>query len=76
MAALSSSEASFVFDELLQGIKEIESIADPTAGEVRIGATSTIAEVGIVVAVIDRISQQYPHISFSCRGGYASNAFP
>jgi DNA-binding transcriptional LysR family regulator len=53
-----------VFDELLQGIKEIESIADPTAGEVRIGATSTIAEVGIVVAVIDRISQQHPHISF------------
>src|SRR5262247_1514215 len=35
------------FDELLQGIKEIESIADPTSGEVRLGVTSTIAEVGV-----------------------------
>jgi DNA-binding transcriptional LysR family regulator len=53
-----------VFDELRQAIKEIESIKDPTIGEVRIGATSTIAEVGIVAAVIDQMSQKYPHVSF------------
>ena len=39
-----------VFDELRQGIREIETIKDPTIGEVHIGATSTIAEVGIVAA--------------------------
>src|SRR5262249_44164138 len=53
-----------VFDELRQGIREIEFIKDPTTGEVRIGATSTIAEVGIVAAVIARMSQKYPRVSF------------
>src|SRR5262245_39653738 len=52
-----------VFDELRQGVKEIEFIADPTAGEVRIGATSAIG-VGIVAAVIDRISRKYPRVRF------------
>lgn len=53
-----------VFDELRQGINEIEFIKDPTIGEVRIGATSTIAEVGIVAAVIDQMCQKYPRVSF------------
>ena len=53
-----------VFDELRQGIREIEFIKDPTIGEVHIGATSTIAEVGIVAAVIARMSQKYPRINF------------
>jgi len=52
-----------VFDELLQGVKEIEFIADPTAGEVRVGGTSTIV-TGIIAAVIDRMSRQYPRVSF------------
>jgi DNA-binding transcriptional LysR family regulator len=53
-----------VFDELRQGIREIETIKDPAIGEVHIGATSTIAEVGIVAAVIGRVSQKYPRINF------------
>jgi DNA-binding transcriptional LysR family regulator len=53
-----------VFDELRQGIREIETIKDPTIGEVHIGATSTIAEVGIVAAVIGQMSQKYPRINF------------
>jgi DNA-binding transcriptional LysR family regulator len=53
-----------VFDELRLGIREIEFIKDPTIGEVHIGATSTIAEVGIVAAVIDHMSQKYPRVSF------------
>jgi len=52
-----------VFDELRQGIREIETIKDPTMGEVHIGATSTIAEVGIVAAVIGQMSQNYPRIN-------------
>ena len=31
-----------VFDELRQGIKEIEFLADPTAGEVRIGCIESL----------------------------------
>src|SRR6516225_6815792 len=53
-----------VFDELRQGMREIETIKDPTIGEVHIGATSTIAEVGIVAAVIGQMSQKYPRINF------------
>jgi len=52
-----------VFDELRQGVREIEFIADPTVGEVQIGATSSIA-VGLVAAVIDRMSRKYPRVSF------------
>jgi DNA-binding transcriptional LysR family regulator len=43
-----------VFDELRQGIREIETIKDPTIGEVHIGATSTIAEVGIIAPLSAR----------------------
>jgi DNA-binding transcriptional LysR family regulator len=52
-----------VFDELRQGVKEIEFIADPTVGEVRIGATSSLS-AGLVAAVIDRMSRKYPRVSF------------
>lgn len=57
-----------VFDELRQGVKEIEFIADPTVGEVRIGATSSLA-AGFVAAVIDRLSRKYPRVSFRVVAG-------
>jgi DNA-binding transcriptional LysR family regulator len=34
-----------VFDELRSGVQDIESLADPAAGEVRIGTTSGSAQV-------------------------------
>jgi DNA-binding transcriptional LysR family regulator len=51
-----------VFDELRQGVKDIEFLADPTAGELRIGAGEWMAD-GPVLAAIDRLSRQYPRIS-------------
>jgi DNA-binding transcriptional LysR family regulator len=51
------------FDELGQGIKDIAFLADPTAGEVRVGASIAVA-VGFVSAVVDRLSGQYPHLGF------------
>ena len=51
------------FDEIEQGVKDIEFLADPTAGEVRIGAGAGISE-GIVLGVINRLSRQYPRIVF------------
>jgi DNA-binding transcriptional LysR family regulator len=51
------------FDELKQGVKKIEFLADPTAGEVRIGCQDFLAE-GFVSSIVDRVSQRFPHIIF------------
>ena len=50
------------FDELKQGIRDIEFLADPTAGEIQIGCPESLA-AGFVPAVIDRLSRRYPKIS-------------
>jgi DNA-binding transcriptional LysR family regulator len=49
------------FDELRQGIKEIESLADPAVGEVRVGAPEAIL-AGLLTAVIDRFSKAHPRV--------------
>src|SRR5262245_15791412 len=49
------------FGELRQGVKDIEYLADPTAGEVRIGTTPPIA-ASFVSAVIHRLSQRFPRV--------------
>jgi len=51
------------FDEIDQGLKDIEFLADPTSGELRIGTPAGISE-GIVLTVINRLSRQYPRIVF------------
>ena len=56
------------FDELRQGIKDIEFLADPTAGELRIGTSEAIAAV-IVSPVIERLARQYPRILVAARDG-------
>ncbi len=48
-----------VFDELQQGIKDIEFLADPTAGEVQIACPESLS-AGLLPVVIDRLSRQYP----------------
>lgn len=50
-----------VFDELQQGIKEIEFLLNPEAGEVRLG-TSEVLAAGVVPEVIDRLLRRYPKI--------------
>ncbi len=50
-----------VFDELRQGIKEIEFLADPTAGEVRIGSIESLT-AGFIPEVIDQFSRKYPRV--------------
>jgi DNA-binding transcriptional LysR family regulator len=49
------------FDELRLGINEIESMADPATGEVRI-ACSDLVSAGILPPIVDRVSLQYPRI--------------
>jgi len=57
-----------VFDELKQGMKDIEFLADPSAGELRIGTGTALAD-GIVLPTIDRISRQYPRVVFHVTSG-------
>ncbi len=53
-----------VFDDLRQGVKNIEFLSDPTAGEVRVGS-SPFLSASFVAAVIDRVSRSNPGIA--CR---------
>lgn len=50
------------FDELRQSVRDIEFLADPTAGEVRIGCQETFA-AAILPSVIHRFSQAYPRVT-------------
>jgi len=47
------------FDELRQGVKDIESLADPAMGEVRIGCSESIS-AGILPPIIERMSRLHP----------------
>jgi DNA-binding transcriptional LysR family regulator len=51
-----------VFDELSQAIKDIEFLAKPTAGEVRV-ASQEFFTAGLLPAVIERLSVRYPQIA-------------
>jgi DNA-binding transcriptional LysR family regulator len=50
-----------VFDELRQGIKDLEFLADPDAGEVRIAAPIALS-TGIVAAAVARLTKRHPRI--------------
>ena len=51
------------FDELRIGVKEIESLADPGAGEVRI-ACGEVLSAGVLPHIIEHMLQRYPCIRF------------
>src|SRR5215467_13606379 len=51
-----------LLNELRQAVKNIEFIADPTVGEVRIGATDPLI-AGVIPAVLERLHRRFPRIS-------------
>ncbi len=51
-----------VFDELWQGIRDIEFLADPMAGEVRVAAGEMLL-AGLLPAAIAQSSRRYPQIA-------------
>jgi DNA-binding transcriptional LysR family regulator len=51
-----------IFDEVRQGVKDIEHMSDPTRGEVRIGATEPLTVV--LAQIINRLSRQHPKITY------------
>jgi DNA-binding transcriptional LysR family regulator len=61
-----------VFAELRQGIEELQFLADPSAGVLRLGASEYMA-AGLVPGVIDRLSRQHPGLLFQLSLGDASS---
>jgi DNA-binding transcriptional LysR family regulator len=51
-----------VFDELRQSVKEIEYLADPRAGELRI-ATQSVMVAGFLPAVIRSLHRRHPNVT-------------
>lgn len=51
-----------VFDELRQGIRDIEFLSDPSAGEVRV-ACGEMLLAGLLPAAIDRLSRRHPQVA-------------
>src|SRR5215813_8806793 len=64
LALLKSGVA--IFDDLRQGVREIEHLRDPNAGEVRISSTDPII-AGLLPIVVARMSQRYPRVSIFVR---------
>ncbi|MGY4282658.1 DNA-binding transcriptional LysR family regulator [Bradyrhizobium sp. LM2.7] len=60
---------AIVFDELRQTVKNIEFLADPTAGEVRIGSNTALA-ASFTSTVIDRLTQRYPRMTVRLVSGF------
>jgi DNA-binding transcriptional LysR family regulator len=51
-----------IYDELRQGVAEIEQLSDPTAGSVRIAVPEPIG-AGLATALITQFMQKYPRAS-------------
>ena len=51
-----------IFDELSEGVKDIQHLSDPTRGEIRVGTTEPITD--FVSEVMSRMSRDYPGMTF------------
>ena len=49
-----------VFDELKQGVRDIQFLADPTSGAVAVGYTDMLE--AIVPTIVERFSEKYPRV--------------
>ena len=51
-----------VFDEITQGVSDIEQLSDPTGGIVKIGTTEPVA--GVVSEIISRLAGKHPRLTY------------
>src|SRR6266702_1550618 len=63
-----------IFNDLRQGVQDIDFLSDPTTGEIRIGTTEPIA-VAIVSPCIDRLSRKYPRMLFHVIAGDTTSLY-
>jgi DNA-binding transcriptional LysR family regulator len=63
-----------VFNDLRQGVQDIDFLRDPTRGEIRLGSTEPIV-TAIVTPAIDRLSRKYPKLFFHVVSGDTSTLY-
>jgi DNA-binding transcriptional LysR family regulator len=64
----------WIFNDLRQGVQDIDFLNDPTRGEIRIGATQPVV-TAIAAPVIDSLSRKYPQMNFHIVAGDASTLY-
>ena len=52
-----------IFDDLRTSVSELETLSDPTTGELRIGCEENLS-TGLLPTLIDRLTQRYPRLLF------------
>jgi DNA-binding transcriptional LysR family regulator len=52
-----------IFDDLRSSVNELELLADPTAGELRVGSTEACA-IGLTPAILDSVARKHPRLRF------------
>jgi DNA-binding transcriptional LysR family regulator len=63
-----------MFDDLHRGLRQIEVLSDPTAGELRIGAHGPAID-GLVLAAMEASIRRYPRINFHATEGDAATLY-
>jgi DNA-binding transcriptional LysR family regulator len=53
-----------IFDDLRTSVSELETLSDPTAGELRIGCEENLS-TGLLPTLIDGLTQRYPKLLFN-----------
>ena len=60
--------ATAMFDQLQQAMRELQRLAEPGSGEIRLACSETI-NAGLVAAAIERMSRHYPRVCFRVDSG-------
>jgi DNA-binding transcriptional LysR family regulator len=63
-----------IFNDLRQGVADIEFLSDPTRGEIRIGTTEPVA-VALISPVVNDLSRRYPGILFHVVAGDSATLY-
>ena len=58
-----AKRSTAIFNDLRQGVQDIDFLCDPNKGEIRIGTTDPIA-TAIILPAIDTLSRKYPQMVF------------
>src|SRR5262249_23552208 len=69
-----AKRSSAIFNDLRQGVQDIDFLSDPTKGEIRIGTADATA-TAIVLPTIDRLSRKYPQMFFDVIVGDAMELY-
>lgn len=63
-----------IFNDLRQGVQDIDFLSDPTKGEIRFGATEPVMSA-IVSPVMDGLSRKYPQMKFYFLSGDTASLY-